>query len=115
MSRRAIRQLWRFLDGDFTEWLPILAGVGGAIVLIWMVIRVRAWYRDGEDTEAADEQMLFQLDDLHREGDLSQDEYRSIKSQIIKRMEGAAEAAQDDESGDSNDSDDDGTPSTHSM
>lgn len=111
MSRKAIRQLWRFLDGDFSEWLPVLVGVLGAIVLIWVVIRVRTWWQGDEDPEAADEQMLFQLDDLHREGDLTHDEYRSIKSQIIKRMEGAAQVAQLDVDSD----DDDQTPSTHSM
>lgn len=50
------------------------------------MIRIRSRYRDNEDPAAAEQQMLAQIRDLHRQGDLSEDEYRSIKGRLVKRL-----------------------------
>lgn len=123
MSRNTNRQLLRLLDGELAEWLPILAGIVIAIFLIWAIVRFRTWYQDDDDPEAADQQLLARLSELQREGDLTGEEYRSIKGQIIDRMERTKDAHDADSSDATfvsehknaiDDSDDAGQHSTHS-
>lgn len=92
MSRNTIRRFLQLLDGDLVEWLPIFAGVLIAVVLIWSIVRIKTWFQGDDDPDAADEQLLAGLVDLQREGDLTHEEYRSIKSRIIDRMEGTKDA-----------------------
>ncbi len=56
-------------------------------IAIWLIVRIRARYRDNEDPAVVDHQMLTQMVDLHREGDLSDEEYRSIKGRLIERID----------------------------
>ena len=53
---------------------------------VWMLVRVRARFRDNEDPTAADHQMLMQISNLRRQGDLSEEEYRSIKGRLVERL-----------------------------
>jgi hypothetical protein len=73
--------------------------VGATLVLFaslafaaWLVLRIRSRYRDNEDPAAVEHQMLMQLRDLRRQGDLSEDEYRSIKGRLIERLDGLSES-----------------------
>ena len=51
-------------------------------VAAWLVLRIRARFRDREDPTEGDHQMLMQMGELHRQGGLSDQEYRSIKSKL---------------------------------
>jgi hypothetical protein len=53
-------------------------------VSIWVVMRLRAWFR--EDAGRADDklEMLTQFRDLHQQGELTEDEYRLIKSRLAR-------------------------------
>ena len=51
-------------------------------VAAWLVLRIRARFRDREDPTEGGHQMLMQMGELHRQGGLSDQEYRSIKSKL---------------------------------
>jgi hypothetical protein len=51
-------------------------------VAAWLVLRIRARFRDREDPTEGDHQMLMQMGELHRRGGLSDQEFRSIKSKL---------------------------------
>jgi hypothetical protein len=50
---------------------------------VWSIFQLRAWFR--EDSGRADDnlKMLTQFRDLHRQGGISADEYRLIKSRLV--------------------------------
>lgn len=66
------------------------AGVGlvvALVVLAWLVFRLRAWYGEDSDRTGGDHELLTHLRELHREGDVSEEEFRSIKGRLTERME----------------------------
>lgn len=65
----------------------VVALIVALSVLIWGIFRIRSWYREDDDPDALHQEMLWQIRDLQRQGDLSEQEYRSIKSQIQNRMD----------------------------
>lgn len=68
------------------HWGIIALGFGLAI---WLIIRIRAYFR--EDAEDADQtlKMLTQFRELHQEGGLSDDEFRLIRSRLANDAQGA--------------------------
>ena len=74
--------LLRQLSGTLAPWQWAITLVA-ACVGVWFIFQLRAWFR--EDTGRADDnlEMLTQFRDLHRQGELSEDEYRLIKKQLI--------------------------------
>ncbi|MBM4074396.1 MAG: hypothetical protein FJ267_01975 [Planctomycetes bacterium] len=52
-------------------------------ILVWFVYRIQAWFH--EDSGRAEDglEMLTQFRDLQRQGELTDEEYRLIKSQVI--------------------------------
>ena len=83
MSKEAF---WDKLSGS--AWTFVGLGVF-VVVAVWLVVRIRAWSRDGEDPAAADHRMLSHLAELRREGNISEEEYRSIKGRLATRIEGS--------------------------
>jgi hypothetical protein len=84
MQVLAAKSLGDFLDQS--AW----AGIGlvvALLILAWVAYRLRAWYGEDEDRTAADHELLTSLRDLHREGAVSEDEYRSIKGRLTGRMD----------------------------
>ena len=60
-----------------------VTAVVATCVGVWSIFQLRAWFR--EDAGRADDnlKMLTQFRDLHRQGGLSEDEYRLIKSRLV--------------------------------
>lgn len=55
-------------------------------LLIVIAFKLRSWYR-GDSEDAADSaQLMLQFRELHRQGGLSEDEYRSIKGRLTSRQ-----------------------------
>src|SRR3990172_5856220 len=52
----------------------------------WLIYQIRARFRDRADSAAEERQMLSQWGELHREGGLSQEEFRSIKGRLTQRV-----------------------------
>ena len=67
-------------------WLPFLAAAGCLVVLIWAIVRLIANVNEDVDPAEADREMLQAINDLRREGDLTEVEFRSIKGQLVARL-----------------------------
>lgn len=76
--------LWQIMDASIWQWIGLLVAL---MVLVGLIIRVRTLFREDEDSTAVDHQLLSQITDLHREGDLTADEYRSIKGRLIQKLD----------------------------
>ena len=79
--------------------LPILHIVGLISFFlfgIWLIVRIRTRYCDHEDPAAVEQQMLMQMGDLHRQGDLSEEEYRSIKGRLVERIDDSTRKQEQD-------------------
>lgn len=79
--------------------------------MIWLILRVRIWYRGDTDAMTGDELLLVSVKELRRLGDVSEEEYRSIKGRLAARMHGTSQA----ESPNSNTSEKDSQEETHSQ
>ena len=78
MSRPGFNE-WELLWGTaLTNAVTILL----AGLLVWSAFRLRAWYR--EDTGPADDrhELLVLFKDMQQQGDLTDEEYRSIKGHL---------------------------------
>jgi len=86
------------LIAELLDWV-LLVSLGLVAVLVlaaWLIVKIRKRFRDNEDPAATDHRMLNQMKELHREGDLSVKEYRSIKSRLAERMDESAHARKND-------------------
>ena len=68
------------------NWWEYGFAATGLIVLIWAIVRVTSRVNEDVDPAVSDQEMLNSISELRREGDLTEDEYRSIKSQLMGRM-----------------------------
>lgn len=99
--------IWELLEGSPREWGWFLGGLAGLAVVLWAFSRFIAWMRDDEDNAAAEQMMLTEISELHRGGDLSEEEYRSIKGRLLERLEESDEFARPRKSDDDTTSEDD--------
>jgi len=75
--------LWKLLNRSLWE----LIGLGLAIlVMVWLIMQIRSWLTGDDDPADGDHELLMSIRDLKREGDLTDDEYRSIKSRLVNRL-----------------------------
>lgn len=70
---------------DFNWWQFLFAATC-LVVLIWQIARFISRVHEDVDPAESDQDMLNAISELRREGDLTEDEYRSIKSQLMGRM-----------------------------
>ena len=73
------------------EWLAI--GVG-LVVLVWLTLRVKAWFHDDDASTDPTVDLLADLQEMRREGGLSEEEFRLINTQLIGgQMKGKSPAS----------------------
>ena len=89
--------LLHLLEGN---WWPTVIAMVCLVVMIWLIVRLVARVNDDSDPAAIAREMLTSMNDLHREGDLTQDEYRSIKGQLVRRLQEPAAAPDSAAAGD---------------
>lgn len=82
---------WMILNASLIEWIVLLVSI---IVLSWLIVRIRSRFREDEGPTAQDHELLLQFRDLHRQGDLTDGEFRSIKSRIMERTDGSQDGEQ---------------------
>jgi uncharacterized membrane protein YhiD involved in acid resistance len=70
---------------DFTWW-QFLFAAACLVVLIWSIVRFVSRVHEDVDPAESDQEMLKAISELRRQGDLTEEEYRSIKGQILARM-----------------------------
>lgn len=80
----AARSVWDVLDQSW--WV----GIGLVIALLacaWVLYHLRAWFGEDEDHTAGHQELLTHLRQLRGEGDVSEEEFRSIKRRLVEQME----------------------------
>jgi len=80
-----LQQLWP----EAWTWVvfAVLAGIGG-----WLLWRIRAHWSDDADDDASPHEMLVQFWESAREGVLTAEEYRLIKSRLTNSSRPVAES-----------------------
>ena len=78
---------WKLLQLPDISWLPLLIAVACLVVVVWAIVHLVSRVNEDVDPAEADREMLQALNDLRREGDLTEDEFRSIKGQITGRLQ----------------------------
>jgi hypothetical protein len=68
------------------NWWQFLFAATCLVVLILSIVRFISRVHEDVDPAETDQDMLNAISELRREGDLTEDEYRSIKSQLMGRM-----------------------------
>lgn len=70
--------------------------IGAIFLAIWLIVRLRSYFR--EDADDADQplEMLTQFRDLHQQGGLSDDEFRLIRSRLAQAAQMARVAERTD-------------------
>lgn len=71
------------------NWWQFLIATLCLVALIWSIVRLISRVHEDVDPAESDQDMLNAISELRREGDLTEDEYRSIKSQLMGRMSNA--------------------------
>ena len=72
-------ELSQVFQASWYWWVALLAIVALAA---WVLLRIRARFRDHEDSAEDNHRLLMQLGEMHRRGGLSEEEFRSIKKQV---------------------------------
>lgn len=88
-KRRSEDALWKLLDGSPDEWLKFIGAFLALGAMIWLIVRIKTWLQGGEDPAEGDQSLLMQFSELHREGELTEEEYRSIKGRLVARLDGS--------------------------
>ena len=101
MARQEDTLIWKLLEGSPREWLWFLSGLAGLCVVFWAFSKFLAWMRDDEDPAAAEQMMLTEISELHRGGDLTEEEYRSIKGRLLERLGGVGDSLENPKTDDS--------------
>jgi heme exporter protein D len=90
---------------DFLQQGGLLATVLTVVaiaLLIFVVVRVRELFSPRRTIQDSPEELLLRFRDIHRQGDLTQDEYNNIRELLMKKSgdAGSAEDAADGSSAD---------------
>lgn len=88
LSSQSLRE--RFSTGGGWETLALLAGA--LCLLIMFHHKIREWLRPKNLAENSPEHLLLQFRDIHKQGDLSADEYQRIREQLTKKSGEAGHA-----------------------
>ena len=65
-------------------WIGLIFAL---LVLAWAVSRIRAWFREDDDPVGNAQEMLSEIREMYVEGDLSEEEFRSIKGRLTERVD----------------------------
>lgn len=81
--------LWtEALRWSWSSWAMFATALLCLVMLIWLILQLTTRLTEDMDPAEADRQMLLSLDELHREGDLTTEEFRSLKGQLVQRISG---------------------------
>jgi hypothetical protein len=72
-------ELSRVFEASWLWWVVLFAIIA---IAAWLLFRIRARFRDSEDPAEDTHRLLMQVGEMHRQGGLSEEEFRSIKKQV---------------------------------
>lgn len=80
----AEKSVWDLLDRSMWSGVGLVVAL---LALAWAFFRLRSWMGDDEDRTAGEQELLTHVLQMHREGDVSEEEFRSIKGRLTGRKE----------------------------
>ena len=86
---------------QFTQkggWVSVVLVVVAVVVLFAMILKIKDWLRPKGLMEDSPEELLLQFRDIHKQGELSADEYKNIRERLTKKS-GQSDRAGDASSG----------------
>ncbi|WP_437205204.1 hypothetical protein [Planctomicrobium sp. SH664] len=84
LAAQASAKLQEVLNQSTLVWI----GLGVAFIVMAVVVhRIRAWCQGSNDLADTSDQIVEQMEELNRRGDLSDEEFRSIKGQTLARRQ----------------------------
>lgn len=66
-------------------WLYVAIAAVVIMVLFGIVLKIKEWMRPKGLAENSPEELLMQFRGIHQQGDLSAEEYKSIRERLTKR------------------------------
>ena len=66
--------------------VPLLSVVAGIGVLAVLIYWIRVWLRDSDDSAGSTHELLAEYRELNRRGELTDEEYRIIKSRMAPQI-----------------------------
>ena len=73
----------KFLRGG--GWIYFAVAAVALMALFAIVLKIKEWLRPKGLAENSAEDLLLQFRDIHKQGDLSADEYKRIRERLTKR------------------------------
>ena len=92
MQAADTEKFWDVLSATTWTWVGLIVAL---LVLAWIASRVRAWFHEDDDPADATDRMLSEIREIYADGDLSDEEFRSIKGRLMQR--GDSVATEDDD------------------
>lgn len=65
---------------------PLLWVAAAVVLLAFLAYRIRVWWRENDDPAEGCHDLLSEYIELHRRGELSDEEFRSIKSRLFPHI-----------------------------
>jgi uncharacterized membrane protein len=78
-----------------TVGIPLAVMVVTLAVFSWIVLQIRARYRESDDPAESTHEMLTQYRELHEQGELSEEEFRLIKSRLANTLNSSGRPTRD--------------------
>ena len=66
-------------------WVSLGLVVLALVVLLVLVMKIKDWLRSTRLPENSPEELLLQFRDIHKQGELSADEYKNIRERLTKK------------------------------
>lgn len=80
------------LQASAWTWLGLIFAI---LALAWIVARVRSWFREDADPAESANRLLSEIREMYEQGELSEEEFRSIKGRLTKPNDPTTAAAED--------------------
>jgi hypothetical protein len=89
-------QLIKFFQESYLQWIALIFAIS---LLIWGALRIRAHFLEESDAAIDNHLLLNKFRDLKSEGELTEEEYRKLKSRINLQDEPVEEARRESADG----------------
>jgi hypothetical protein len=80
------------MTSAFPTWSEALIIVAVLGFLVWVTLRVKAWFRDDAAHSESPDNLMSQMRELHRQGELTEDEFRLIRTRLAASVAARANA-----------------------
>ena len=68
-------------------WVYVAIAVAALVALFVIVVKIKDWMRPKGLAEDSPETLLLKFRDIHRQGELTADEYKSIRERLTKKSD----------------------------